>query len=441
MRILLVTHYYAPEYGAPQRRWSALVRRFVRAGHQVTVVAPVPHYPEGRPTRAHGREHRPGTVERGTWGEQILRTGYLPHRADILTRTADHMVAALDALRRASARFRRPGTRPDVIIATAPAIPSLLVGRVLAARWKVPLIAEMRDAWPDLVTHIGPVVAGEDVEPRRATPARRVASVLAGFAKQQVHHVVSDWQEGADRVVTTTALFADVLRARGIEKVDVVRNGTDLSRLGPAVRRPRSDHEELRVLYLGNMGRSQGLEMVVIAAARLAREGVPIQVRMIGHGVASADLAELAQRLDAPVTVGTRIPHREVGEQYDWADTVLVSLRDWEPFAWTIPSKLYELLATGRHVSAVVAGESADVVRAAGAGDVIRPGDLDGLAELWRRLAADRSGLSTGGAGRDWVALHADDDLLAEVYLEILAETVGDRAAPGGSAGPGVRAS
>lgn len=425
MRILLVTHYYAPEFGAPQRRWSALVRRFVRAGHQVTVLTPVPHYPDGRPTAQQRRTHRPGDVERGAWGELIVRTHYLPHRSDILTRTADHLVAAMDALRLATGRFRRPGTRPDVIIATAPAIPSLLVGRVLAARWAVPLIAEMRDAWPDLVTHIGPVAPGEVEAPRSRGLVGTALHGLAGLAKQQVHRVVSDWQEGADRVVTTTALFADVLRERGIRQVDVVRNGTDLTRLAPAARHAEGDHPELRVLYLGNMGRSQGLEMVVVTAARLAREGVPIQVRMIGHGVASEDLAELARRLDAPVTVGSRIPHREVGAQYDWADTVLVSLRDWEPFAWTIPSKLYELLATGRHVSAVVAGEAADVVRAAGAGDVVRPGDLDGLAALWRHLAADRTALATGGAGRDWVALHADDDLLAEVYLRILQETVG----------------
>ena len=43
MKMLLLTHYYAPEFGAPQRRWSALVQRFIAAGHRVTVAAPVPH--------------------------------------------------------------------------------------------------------------------------------------------------------------------------------------------------------------------------------------------------------------------------------------------------------------------------------------------------------------------------------------------------------------
>lgn len=55
-----------------------------------------------------------------------------------------------------------------------------------------------------------------------------------------------------------------------------------------------------------------------------------------------------------------------------------VQLRDWEPFAWTVPSKLYEALATGKHVTAILAGEAADIVRSTGAGDVVAPGDDSG---------------------------------------------------------------
>src|SRR5690625_6790486 len=73
----------------------------------------------------------------------------------IFSRTADHLIAAGDALRRLLARFARPEHRPDVVIATAPAIPTLMVGRVLAARWQIPLVVEMRDDWPELVIHVG----------------------------------------------------------------------------------------------------------------------------------------------------------------------------------------------------------------------------------------------------------------------------------------------
>jgi hypothetical protein len=85
MRILLITHYYRPEYGAPQRRWSALVDRFVAAGHQVTVSAPMPHYPSGTVDPRDRVDRQVGRTEVGESGETILRTGYLPHRGDIIT--------------------------------------------------------------------------------------------------------------------------------------------------------------------------------------------------------------------------------------------------------------------------------------------------------------------------------------------------------------------
>lgn len=422
MRLLLLTHYYAPEFGAPQRRWSALVQRFIAAGHSVTVAAPVPHYPSGRPTPTQRRMHRVGGVETGRHGETILRTAFLPHRADIASRTADHLIAAADALRRLRHRYSRPGTRPDVIIATAPAIPTLMVGRTLASLWGVPLVVEMRDAWPDLVTHVGPVgaLSPEVTHTAHRSALRRALSWAVALVKGEVHHQVTGWQSGARAVVTTTGRFAEVLQERGVETVRVVRNGTDLSSVRPQHDHLPGDHPELRCLYLGNMGRSQGLDTVVRAAAALHQQGVDVRVRMVGHGVEAPTLAALAYELDAPVEVIPRIPHREVGAQYDWADTVVVSLRDWAPFAWTVPSKLYEMLATGRHITALLDGEAADVVREAGAGDVLPPEDVDALTDLWRELAAERSRAGVRASGRDWVAEHADDDVLARRYLEIL---------------------
>ena len=85
-----------------------------------------------------------------------------------------------------------------------------------------------------------------------------------------------------------------------------------------------------------------------------------------------------------------------------------------------LPSKLYEILATGRHITALLAGEAADVVREADAGDVLPPEDDAALAALWRELAADRSRVAVRASGRAWVADQADDDVLAERYLEIL---------------------
>ncbi len=68
MKILVVTHYYSPEYGAPQRRWRQLVREFRAAGHSVVVVTSPPHYPSGRLDSEMREKYGPG---KSGWGETV----------------------------------------------------------------------------------------------------------------------------------------------------------------------------------------------------------------------------------------------------------------------------------------------------------------------------------------------------------------------------------
>ncbi|WP_043496735.1 glycosyltransferase family 4 protein [Georgenia sp. SUBG003] len=411
MRILLVTHHYTPEASAPQQRWEALVARFVAAGHEVAVLAPPPHYPGGR---LHTRDPRvrPGAVSRGRHGEMVHRVAFREHGQGLSSRAFDQLVSATDAVRVALTRFRGRH-RPDLVVATAPAIPAVPSGLVIGAALKVPVVLEMRDAWPDLLRFrqewdtTTPGLGG--------LPLTRAGAWMLSFA-------LTGLQRHAAAVVTTTESFADVLSARGVQHVRTIRNGAHGCSLPRArvVDRPG----ELRVLYLGTVGRLQGLGTAVAAAARARAAGTPVRLRIIGEGAGANGLRAQARHAGASVEVLPSVPAAEVAAHHDWADTVLVSLRDLEPLRWCVPSKLYELLAAGRHVTGVVDGESADIIRSTGAGHVVPPGDADALAQLWARLHADRSLLDVGPEGRRWAAVHASDDQLAKDYLEVLQEVV-----------------
>ena len=331
MHILLITHYFAPENVAPTRRWDALAARFIAAGHQVSVITPPPHYPSGRVAPELREQFKPGSVAVTDYGAHVFRSKYLQHRLDIVSRTADHLVAATSAVGIAK-RLARGGGGPDVVVATAPGIPSLLAGGRVAKALGVPLVSEMRDAWPDLVTY---------------TPGFSGRGPVA-WVKRRIHTYVTALQQGAARVVTTTARFAEVLRERGVPEPVVIRNGTSIERYGQVP--DREQHDDLRALYMGNMGRSQGLDTVIRAAARLRESGVPLRVRFVGHGADRTALRGLNHELGSPVEILNEVEPDEVHPHYAWADTLIVSLRDWEPFEWTVPSKLYEALATGRQI-------------------------------------------------------------------------------------------
>ena len=406
MHILLLTHYFEPENGAPQRRWRALIERFVDAGHVVDVVAPPPHYPTGDVQAGLPTELRAGSHAKGDHGGTVHRVAFLRHNASIASRTLDHVWVARATILAVMQLVRRGEVHPDVVIATAPGLPTLFAGRVLAKRLQIPLIAEMRDAWPDLVSH---------------TPGLRRG--VAARAKRRVHEFVTGLQRDAALVVTTTESFAEVLRARGIGAVEVIRNGTSLERYA-SVPPTEHDHEALRVLYMGTVGRSQGLDNLIRASAIARERGVEVHTRIVGYGADFKRLQALNVALGSPVQLLGAVEPQHVGGHYAWADTTVVSLRDWVPFRWTVPSKLYELMATGKHITAVVDGEAAAIVRQSASGDVVAPGDPDAIADLWVGLSAERSLLDSRPGGRAWIAQHADYDVIAQRYRSVLEQTV-----------------
>jgi glycosyltransferase involved in cell wall biosynthesis len=289
------------------------------------------------------------------------------------------------------------GPRPDVIVATVPSLPILGAGYLVAKMRGVPLVADMRDAWPDIA---------------------RDARLIQGGAKSLVERAIIAIQQRADLVVTVTHGFARTLRDRGLQNVATITNGIDTTtrELLPP---PPAEADRLEVLYLGNHGESQRLETIIKAAA-LSRDYV--RLTMVGHGVRRRSLRALAEALDAPVEFHEPVQGTQaVMSFYRRADTCVISLRDdWKSFETTIPSKTYEVLAVGRHVTGIVLGEAREIIEESKAGDVVRS-DPALIAALWKELAQDRSRLLTGTLGRDWVELNANVDTLGRSYAELLA--------------------
>jgi len=331
----------------------------------------------------------------GDHGERIRRAPYLRHRTTRLGRFGDQCFSAIG-----SVFVGLLGPRPDVVIATGPSLPILGAGYAVARLRGVPFVADMRDAWPDIA---------------------RDARIVQGGAKSIAERAIVAIQERAALVVTVTYGFAQTLRDRGIKNVATISNGVETSgrELLPP---PPAESSRLEVLYLGNHGESQRLETIVEAAALLKDS---VHLTMVGHGVRRRALVALAEELHAPVEFhdpaqGTA----EVMSYYRRADTCVVSLRDdWKSFETTIPSKTYEVLAVGRHVTGVVLGEAKKIIEESQAGDIVSSNPV-AIAALWRELAADRKRLLTGTAGRDWVEANANVNTLGRVYAELLKAVV-----------------
>lgn len=384
-RVLLLTHSYAPERTPPARRWDGIVPELIGRGWEVTVLAPA----------AEGRG--PGRST-GAHGETVVSTPrLLSAGAGRNGRFLDAVVHALQCLP-AGLLVRRP----DVVVSTLPALPMAVPGRLLGALRRRPRVVEMRDAWPDLAAEAG----------LGAGPLGRVMERVVGGA-----------QQSADVVVTVTEGFAQTLRRRGMRQVRTLGNGVRLQAVPTLEPRTRTAGQ-LHVLYLGNHGESQGLERLVHAAAQLRSTTPQARVRLVGEGTRREALIALNRSLGEPAELLPAVHGEGAWDHYRWADTVLIPLRpDWPSFRHTVPSKTYELMSIGRHITAQMEGEGAAIVRAAHAGDVVGP-TAEELAGHLARLAADPAATTPDPWSRSWVAQHADLPVIGAGYAALLEELI-----------------
>jgi colanic acid biosynthesis glycosyl transferase WcaI len=381
VRTLFLTHYYPPERGAAPARIAALARGLAECGVEVAVHTGFPHYPSG--VVAPPYRNRPLVVEHDGHVRVVRSLIYPAPNRGFARRLADHATFAASALASASA-----SGPVDVVVAESPPLFTAVAGVGYAARKRAALALNISDLWPESAIELGAL--------RREGHAAGAAHALARLCYRR-----------SALITAPTAGIVATLAARpeAMGKVVQVPPAVDLERfesvpeLAPPPpappRRGDSDAESasdsapapapLRVLYAGTLGLAQGLTTLLEAAA-LAGPDV-VELAIAGEGPDGERLrAQIAARRLAHVRLLGSVSPREIPALYGAADAGIVPLRDLPIFAGALPTKLFEILASGRPAIVAARGEAAALVRDAGAGLAVAPEDPRALAAAFRRL-------------------------------------------------------
>jgi glycosyltransferase involved in cell wall biosynthesis len=402
MRIIIVTHYFPPETGAPQARLSGLAAAWAADGDDVTVITGMPNHPTGViPPEYRGAVRRRERRD----GYRVLRTWlYATPNEGMARKTIGHLSFMISSVLLGG----RASGPADVIVVSSPTFFAFGAGWLLARLKRARLVVEVRDLWPAIFIELGVVTS---------RPVIRLLErlELAAYA-------------AADTVIVVSDGFRANLIGRGVPagKVHTIRNGVSPGEFdpdAPADTRLRTrlgaGPGDCLVLYAGTHGISQGLTSVADTAAQLTDEA--IRFAFVGDG---ADKQRLRQRVSElglrNVTLLPGVPHEQVPALLAAADVCLVPLRDVPLFSSFIPSKMFEYLAAGKPVVAALAGEAAQILREAGAW-VVPPADSEALAVAIRALAADpQRRQAMGRQGRCYVEKHFDRGALAQLYRKLL---------------------
>ena len=373
LRVLILTHHYPPEVGAPQTRLSGTAAFLRSRGHDVLVVTALPSYPTGVvPPAYRGRVRVRERIE----GVPVLRTWtWARPGGSIKLRLANQLSFAASA----PLALPRVGKR-DVILVESPPLFVGLTGAIYGAALRAPIVLHVSDLWPAVPIELGVL---------RNPLAIRAAELF----ERAVYRA-------SRRLIVVTERWAAQLVASGVraDRIDLVTNGVDTELFDPS--RTRSARATVRrelgvaddamlVACIGTVSNVYGYELILEAAHRLATRR-DIRFLIVGDGSLKRSVEDevRASRLDN-VTLLPAQPHARIRDLYAAADVSVGALLPLPVTRGQLPVRVLEAMAMARPIAFAGEGVAATLIAANGAGLVAPPNDAAGLADRVARLAED----------------------------------------------------
>ncbi len=370
--MLIIGLNYAPEPVGIGPYTQGLAQALAETAAEVAAVVAKPYYPQWQtlPGYAGGgwRQEQDGAVK-------LTRCPiYVPAHPSGVKRVihlASFMLAARPPALRAVLSRK---TRPDLVIAIAPALPGVLTA------WLAARLAGAR-----LWIH----VQDFEVEAALATGLMRGTSLAARLARWAENRLL----KLGDRVSTISPQMCARLVAKGIapDRVFEMRNWSD-ARFAPdpagaaALRSEWGLAGRTVALYSGNIARKQGIE-ILVEAARLLQHRADIAFVICGEGPNRAELERLAAGL-SNMQLHDLQPAAQMGAMLTMADVHLLP-QIAGAADLVLPSKLTNMLASGQPVIATCDAGTGLYGEVDGCGLVTPPGDAAALAAAISALAAD----------------------------------------------------
>ena len=417
MRLLVITPHLQPDTAPTGVVVSAIVDRLGDLGHDVHVVTSLPWYADHR--IADGWRGRP--FRRGNHGDAtVVRLHPFPSDKANLVARALGFVGFTGLATLAGLAARGPF---DGVVAVSPPLTLGLAGWLVARRHRCPLVFNVQDVFPDVAVQVGAITSPFAIRFFRA---------LERFTYRRSDAVTvlsDDLAANVAAKLEPAGLLEDTPSVAGLQ-VRVIPNFVDTDAIRPADRDTayRAEHglgDRTVVMYAGNLGHSQSLDLLV-GAARRHRHRDDVAYVANGGGVRADELREAAADLPNLTVVGYQ-PAERVPEVLVTADVHVVLLRAGLG-ASSVPSKTYSALAAGRPLVASVdeGTEAARVLDEAGAGLAVPPDDLDAFVSAVERLVDDPELRATmGAAGRRWAERWRSPTSVAAAYADLVDELAG----------------
>ena len=351
MKILVVTQYFYPE----TFRVNTLVTELVNRGHNVTVLTGYPQYPQGKIYDGYGFNRPYDKV----WnGARIERIKMRPRGKTPL----GLLLNCYTFVREGKKWVKRCKERYDAVYVFE--VSPVTVGLPAVAykkKFGTPIYFNVQDLWP------------ENVE--------IVLGIHNKLVIGTINKIVDRIYSASDKILCSSNSFVENIANRGVSKDKLVFwpqfcTEPNLSQ----ITKPECYCDNyFNIVFTGNIGEAQGLDLLVDAAERL--KDTKVRWFLVGDGRAREKLQKRVdeKNLSNIVTFVGKVSEAEANIYIHFADCAYLSFQKNKLFDMTLPAKLQSYMACGTPILAAAGGESARVIKDAECGFVCEQ-DADELA-------------------------------------------------------------
>ena len=362
--ILVISQVFYPE----QFRINDMCTEWVKRGYKVTVLTGIPNYPQGKFYDGYGFLKK----RKEQWnGIDIVRIPLLPRGNNSIGLILNYLSFPISGF------FWKIFTKIKAdyvfMFETSP-MTQCVIGVWYAKKHKVPLYLYAQDLWPENVevvtgiTHplvIEPIQKMVDYIYKNCTEifvtspsfVKAVCNRKLRVPKEKVHY----WPQYAEEFYVP------------MEKV-------------PANEIP--DDDSFKVVFTGNVGYAQGLDVLPKTARILKDAGKKVSFCIVGEGRYLEEFKAEIKKLEAEdlFCMVPRQPATEIPRLLAACDAAFLSFMETKLFEMTIPAKLQSYMACGMPVLAAASGESERVITEACCGFCSPSGDAKALASSIEKM-------------------------------------------------------
>ena len=351
MKVLVVSSYYEPEFGAAPSRITNLVKGLKASGVDVDVLTCLPNYPKGR--IFDGYRGRFSTVETKD-GVNVYR--YWTYAT--VSKNPLKRVAAMTSYAVAmwSFAFKRKLIKSydRVIVQSPPIMVSASAVLLFKKLFGKNTILNVSDLWPGSAVELGFV--------REGSLNYKTLSCLERFIYKNVDSVMGQSQEIIDHVCgmfpgKRTFLY------RNLQPVDDVQ------------RVERKKNPKLKIVYAGLFGVAQNMLSLLKS---IDFKALDVEMHLYGGGNQMEEIQAYIKG-DKNIWYHGCVSKQEMNEELKKYDLSVIPLA--APIYGAVPSKIFDLLPAGIPILFSGEGEGARIVEDYGFGLVSRHGDYLALEQ------------------------------------------------------------